>query len=256
LALNNLNLGAMIEEYKTEGFVFRKENKMEADRIFSVFTKDFGRIEIFAKAIRKINSKLRSGIEIFSLSEIEFVQGKMRKTLIDAVSKEKFKNTKNSPEKLEIAYRISDFLNYFLKGQEKDDNILNLIIDTFERLNNIGNGKQELGYFYFAWNLIFTLGYAPQLSECSVCKGKLKPENIYFSNREGGIVCNNCYSLKKDGVAIKPDVVKILRLFLEKKWDTISKLKIEKNILKSVEGVSENYFNYILENNSFKKIHD
>ena len=60
----------MAVHYKTKGFILKKEDRLESDRIFTVFTYDFGRIEIFGKAIRRIASKLKGGIDIFSLSEI------------------------------------------------------------------------------------------------------------------------------------------------------------------------------------------
>ena len=98
----------MALQYKTEGFVFKKEDIFEADRIFSVFTKDFGRIEVLGKAIRKIASKLRGGMAMFDLSEIEFIQGKNKKTLTDAISIKKFSNITKNPEKLLLVVKISE----------------------------------------------------------------------------------------------------------------------------------------------------
>src|SRR3989344_7846047 len=106
--------------YRTQGIIFKKQDRFEADRVFSIFTYDFGKLEIIARAIRKITSKLRGGIEIFSLSEIEFIQGKNRKTLTDTIAIEKFSNIIKDPDRLEISYKIGDILDNFIKGQEKD----------------------------------------------------------------------------------------------------------------------------------------
>lgn len=239
----------MTLRHRTEGFIFKKKDRLEADRIFSVFTKDFGRIEIFAKAIRKINSKLRGNIETFSLSEVEFIQGKNRKTLTDALLIEKFKNIENVPEKMEVAYRISDVLDNFIRGEEKDDNVFNLLDDVFNKLNNLfppSFSRQELVYAYFFWNFISVLGYSPELSKCPVCIKELNPDSLYFSNKEGGIICKNCYIAKKDGIKIKSDIVKILRLFLRKDWNILSKLKIESSAQKLLKEVSDNYCDYLL----------
>ena len=84
----------MFIHYRSEGLIFKKEDRGDADQLFTVFTKEFGKLEISAKAIRKISSKLRSGAEIFYLSEIEFIQGKAQKTLTDAVLIEKFTDLK------------------------------------------------------------------------------------------------------------------------------------------------------------------
>ncbi len=247
----------MTVHYKTQGFIFKKENRLEADRVFSVFTKDFGRIEIFGKAIRKITSKLKGGIEIFSLSEIEFIQGKNKKTLTDTLFIERFKNIQEVPEKFEVANKISNLVDNFIKGEERDQNIFNLLNDTFSKLNNIQFpiSNFQLVHYYFFWNFISVLGYGPELSKCAVCQQKLNPHSLYFSNKEGGVVCQNCHLLRKDPSSlgfsgqvseVKSDVVKILRLIIKKDWDILSKLKIENNIKKLLREVSENYYNYLL----------
>lgn len=244
----------MTLHYRTEGFTFRKENRLEADRVFSVFTKDFGRIEVFGRTIRKINSKLRPNIEIFSLSEIEFIQGKNKKTLTNTLFLERFKNISEVPEKLEIAFNIAYILDNFIKGEEKDEKILELIVDTFEKLNNhtLSTKNYSLVYYYFLWNFIFVLGYGPELSKCAVCQQKLNPYGLYFSNREGGVICKNCFILKKDGLKIKSDTVKVLRLILEREWDIFLRLKIETSWQNLLKEVSDNYCDYLLYINSFK----
>ena len=232
--------------YRTAGFVFKKEDKFESDRNFSVFTKDFGRVEVLGKSIRKINSKLRGGIEIFSFSEIEFVQGKIRKTLTDAVPEKKFSNI-YTPEKLKISYTISAVLDDFLKGEEKDEKIMNLIVDVFNKLEDHKKEDCNIVYHYFFWNFISLLGYEPELSNCPVCQQKLNPYNLYFSNKEGGVICRGCYASRKDSVKIKSDIVKIIRLILRKDFDILSRLKIEKNIIDTLNKISENYKNYYQE---------
>ena len=140
----------MTTRYKTRAIVFRRENVNEADRNFSVFTDDFGQLDIFAKAIRKIVSKLRNGIDIFFLSEIEFIQGKSRKTLTDANTIKRFDNILSDPERFNIATDIGEVMGVFIKGQEQDQELFNLLEESFCKLddNNLQNGKYFLVYYY------------------------------------------------------------------------------------------------------------
>jgi len=69
----------MFIHHRTRGFFIKKENRGETDQLFTVFTQAYGKVEILGKAIRKISSKLKSGAEIFYLSEIEFIQAKLIK---------------------------------------------------------------------------------------------------------------------------------------------------------------------------------
>ncbi len=244
----------MVVHYRTKGFVFKKEDRSESDRTFSVFTKDFGRIEIFGKAIRKITSKLRGNIEIFYLSEIEFIQGQNRKTLTDSLLIEKFKNISQTPEKLENAYRIANVLDNFIKGEEKDERIWHLIMNILQKLDNPQSiiNNQELLYYYFIWNFISVLGYGPETSICAVCGQKLNPYSLYFSNKEGGVICKSCFIFKRDAIKIKSDIVKILRLILKKDWSILSKLKIEISSKRLLKEISDNYYLYLLHSHSLR----
>ena len=239
----------MFLHYRTQGFILKKTNRGEADRIFTIYTKDFGKLEILGKAIRKISSKLRSGTELFYLSEIEFIQGKTHKTLTDVILIESFPILRKDPERLSIAYRISEVLDNLIKGQEADEEIWELLKETFIKLNNlkIENEKLKIIYYYFLWNFLSISGYQPEFYNCSLCQKKLLPEKLYFNLKEGGIICRSCFRETKSGESIEPETIKILRVILEKRWQTLSKLKIEPNYLKSLKSISENYLSHILE---------
>jgi DNA repair protein RecO (recombination protein O) len=242
-------------EYRTKGFIFKKADRNESDRIFTVFTYDFGKLDIFAKAIRKINSKLRSGIDIFCFSEIEFVQGK-KKTLIDAILINNFFEIKNSPKKFLIANKIAKILDNFIKGEEHDHEIFNLIFQTFEKLNKlqVTSYKLQALYLYFLWNFLAILGYGPELSKCVDCRGNLDEKELYFSFKDGGLICKNCVKTKKDNITrITSDVVKILRIILKNDWSTILKLKINSESQKELNAISKNYYLYLLSSHSSKQ---
>jgi len=239
----------MFTHYRTEGFIFKKVDRGEADRIFNVYTKDFGKLELLAKAERKIKSKLRGGLELFYLSEVEFIQGKTHKTLTDSILIESFPNLKKDLKRLAIAYSVADALDNLVRGQEPDENLWQLLEETFNRLNtnNLKPVTYNLIYYYLLWNLLSILGYEPELYNCSLCQKKITPEKIYFSPKEGGVVCQDCFQKTKNSKTISPETIKILRLILEKDWRTLSKLKFEAKYLKELFLLSKSYLSLIVD---------
>jgi len=214
--------------FRTQGFFLDGKEYGADSRIFNVFTKDFGRIKVFGKAIRKIKSKLRAGTEIFAFSEIEFIQGKIHKTLTDAVLIDKFKNLKTDSNKSQIALKISKDINDLVHEEEKDDKIWQLLKETLQRLND---WESEIIYHYFFWNLISILGYKPELYYCHICRQKLSQENIYLFSKENGIICEPCFQKtnktdKELYSNIDINTIKILRIILKKDWETLQHLKI------------------------------
>jgi recombinational DNA repair protein (RecF pathway) len=66
----------MYSIYHTEGFILDSYENGEADRVFRIFTRDFGMIYAKATGIRKESSKLCGHLQTFSLSEISLVRGR------------------------------------------------------------------------------------------------------------------------------------------------------------------------------------
>ncbi|MFC1789508.1 DNA repair protein RecO [Patescibacteria group bacterium] len=233
----------MFVHYKTPCLILKKKNRNEADQLFTVYTKEFGKLEVLGRAIRKIASKLRAGMEVFSISEIEFIQGKAFKILTDAILIEKFENLNKNLKTLKIANKISTVVDDLIKGQEFDENIWNLLVKTFQRLDRCHSFTNIclFIYYYFLWNFFSLLGYQPEIYECSLCQKKIKPEKNYFSAKDGGIVCLNCGKSVKNAKEINLETIKILRIIIKKDWKTLSKIKLKPEQMKSLESVSQNY---------------
>ena len=129
------------QHYRTRAVFLKQEGRGEADQLFTVFSKEFGKLEILGRAIRKITSKLRSSAQLFYLSEIEFIQGKNYKTLTDAVVIDKFKEMQERPEAMEALHKIAVLFD-LLGKEEADDRIWQLLLNTFQSLQRSDHFKK------------------------------------------------------------------------------------------------------------------
>lgn len=232
--------------YRTRSFILGKEDRGEADLVFSVFAEDFGRLTVLGRGIRKVNSKLGGNIPILSICEIEFVRGRYYKTLTDTVLIDGLGGIKRNLEKLKIAYQIAEVFDILIKISEKDKKIWRLLLGVFQYLESFsGRGhKLRLIYHYFVWNLFCLLGYQPELYRCLLCNKRLKPENLYFSSG-GGIVCSSCSQRTKleqtKMLRVGVDSIKILRKIIERDIDFLTALKIKPDHEQSLEKISNFY---------------
>ena len=241
----------MFIHYRTEGFILKKTGQDEANYLLTVYTEKFGKIKILARSVRKISSKLKSFIEVFDLSEIEFIQGKSYKTLTDAILITRFKDSRKNLLKLSISFKIADVLDKLIKQEEKDEKVWLLLKETFEQLNELKDDfKIECVYYYFFWNLICLLGYQPELYYCNNCQKKLLSEKNYVNSAKIKIICQNCLKkVKLETREISSETIKILRIIFKKNKQIFFKLKIEKNHLKQLKQISDCYFSEILKQN-------
>jgi len=213
------------------------EPRGEADEVFTLFTENFGRIQVRGRAIRKITSKLRSGAGVFYYSEIEFIQGKKYKTLTDAILIDKFN----------IDYGIAEAVDKLTPRAEKDDEIWSLLMSVLKL--EIKNLEFKIISNHFVWKLFDILGYGPQLYNCACCEKKLLPETFFFVPDEGGVVCWKCFQKNsfddKMFSEISVDAVKVLRLFLKEPFNITEKIKLQKQDQDNLQNISDFYLNYL-----------
>jgi len=101
--------------YTTTGFVIGSRFYGEADKILSLFTRDFGLVSVIAKGIRLEKSKLRYFAQDYSMSNFSLVRGRDFWRLTSA--QDNF-YAKQSLIKSGAVARISLLLKRLLQGEE------------------------------------------------------------------------------------------------------------------------------------------
>lgn len=71
----NMSINTSNKDYRTLGYVIRRTNYGEADRILNLIT-PLGKKTVIAKGVRKSKSKLAGNIELFALTDFNVHQGK------------------------------------------------------------------------------------------------------------------------------------------------------------------------------------
>ncbi len=202
----------MFTHHRTEGIILRIRQTREADEIFTLYTKEFGRLDVIGRSIRKSRSKLRMNMSLFSYVEIGFIQGKSYNTLTDAFLISDFKRAKRVLGKLSLFYRISEVLLSLVYGQERDEGVFLFLLRSFQKIEetNLSKGKIELFFCFFSFRLLYFLGYKVYIEKCVFCKEEIKGEG-YFNSKEGGVVCGSCFRRDPAGIHLKD--VKSLQCF-------------------------------------------
>ena len=91
--------------------VIKSVNYSEADKVLTVFGREYGKFAVFAKGIRKINSKNRGNMQTLCTSEISFYEGKGMPVLTESASVSSLNFDKLNVENIR---RVSFMLNKFL----------------------------------------------------------------------------------------------------------------------------------------------
>jgi DNA repair protein RecO (recombination protein O) len=147
--------------YQTEGIILTKRDVGEADRIFSILTKDFGRIDAISQGVRYFKSKLRYNLDMFSYSRFGLVATKESWRVVDAEELKSWGFVRSNPQKLAVAFRISELINRMVRGQEPDAGLWNEVKNAFAFLEKNGFSGKDLRIFELLTSLriLSHLGY-------------------------------------------------------------------------------------------------
>ena len=145
---------------KTEGIILKEADLNEVDRLLTIYTKELGKVNVSAKGVKRLESKLRYSIEPISYVQLILVEGKNFLILKDTVIKNQFLKIKKDLEKIKIAKRIVEFIDEAIIGEEKDEDIWKLILLTFKDLN-VGGLTPHIEKD-FKKTFIRLLGYDPK----------------------------------------------------------------------------------------------
>jgi len=147
---------------KTEAIILKSADQNETGRLLTIYSERLGKINIQAKGVKKVESKLRPHIEPISYSQMILVEGKSSLILKDAILINQFLNIKNDLEKIKIAKELASLIDNALVGEERDEEIWKLILETFEDLNGTGSAFAKASADKFEKKLIQLLGYDPE----------------------------------------------------------------------------------------------
>lgn len=151
----------MIRSFSSDGVILKRLNYGEADRIVTIYTKDFGKITAMAKGVRKTVSRKKGGLEPGTISKCFFINGKGMPLITQAsIITSHQKNQQNlvlvtqTLQMLEIvdALTIDDGENY---------RVYSLLT---EALSNIANGISRQDLLASISDVVAALGFGPPAS--------------------------------------------------------------------------------------------
>ena len=258
----------MDKTYKTTGIVLKRRDYQENDRLFVIYTRDFGKLELLAKGTKKIQSKLNSHLEPFYQVNLMAAKGRGFDKLAGSNLLSSYDKLRSDNLGFATGCYIIELTDKLLGQGLPDQTIFNLLEQVLIQLDGLveaeSDNKKERFLFLanaYALKLLVSLGYQPEIYRCVSCQqGIVLPKNN-FHLLSGGLVCEKCKKicLLEQYLKISDGTIKIFRLVLEQDLAGLAGLKnnleyIEEfnRLLKNILLInlerpinSENFFQYV-----------
>jgi len=231
--------------YQTEAIIIKKIKLGEADRILTLYTSDYGKVEAVAKGVRRPKSKMAGHLELLTHSQIRLARGRNLDTIIGSQTIDSFLTLKNDLWLISLGLYAAELVNQFTVEHVASRHLFQLLLETLRLLSQADN--TELVLRYFELYLLDLAGYRPQLQECVSCRIQLQPVVNLFCSSAGGILCPNCQYEHPSSFPLSVDALKVLRMFQRSTFEVVHHLKISQELSQELKAALGSYIRYLLE---------
>lgn len=150
-----------MRNYKTEGIIIRRRNSGEADRLLTVFTKQYGKIQVKAVGVRRITSRRSSHIELLNYLKITLYKGKSMPIVVEAETIQNYAFLKNNLLMVGICYHICELIDSLCAENQENTLAFSLLLQTLDDLLRGKDTKQTV--HIFEKTLLLHLGFSSNM---------------------------------------------------------------------------------------------
>ncbi len=231
--------------FRGEAIVLRRSDFGEADRLLTLFSRDYGKIRAIAKGARKPQSRKTGHVELFMRSRFLFAEGRDLHIITQVELVDAYPQLRDDLLRTTFASYACELLDRFTTEDDRH-------VDMFELLS------EALGWFAstadlmlaartYELRLLGMAGYRPQLFECLSCREAVQEQDQFFSAELGGLLCPNCHAADRHAVPVTAVAVKVLRYLQTRPWEVVSVLQLKLPLHRELEALLHHYLTYLLE---------
>jgi DNA repair protein RecO (recombination protein O) len=183
----------------TEAIVLKNTNYRDADRLYTLFTRELGKVSAVARGVRKITSKRSGNLDTLNLVTVKLVKDSRGYYAVDEVKTiNSYKNVKRDLELLKKGYYVLEFIHRLVEESHPFDELFDVTKKTLSLLAS-PSFAPDLSINFFEIKFLSLMGYEMSLTKCIVCERSYNSSaqnwvNSRFSYALGGLVCDDCSS--------------------------------------------------------------
>ncbi len=191
--------------YKTHGIVLRARNLGEADKIFTLFTGEHGKIDAVGKGVRRAKSQLSGKLEFMSEAALTMHRGRNLDIITGAQIERARWAAIVAPAGFATAHVLAELVDAFCELDFAMPEIYALLRGALQALAR--SSEPAIIVPRFELRLLVALGLGPACDTCVRCGNSLAGEAAWADVEAGGLACERCRPHRADTLSLAaPDV--------------------------------------------------
>ncbi len=189
---------------KTQAIVLKKTDWRDNDRILTLLSPGWGRMDALCRGCRKTRSPLLAASESFAMGEYLLFSSRGHLTVTGCMLADSFYPLRQDYDLLKYASYILSVTEIISRPDEPALDLFTLLTRSLSRL---AYKEMEPRSVTGAFLLLLAAleGWRPRLSHCIVCGRAAEPEELPLMDiKEGGPVCRTCAGSFSGGLPVSP----------------------------------------------------
>ncbi|SMC94053.1 DNA repair protein RecO [Sporomusa malonica] len=178
----------MAVEYQTEAILLAARDWSDADRVVTLFSREYGIVTAMAYGARKPKSKLGGSLQPFSHLSLAMATGKGMDAIKQCEVQTSFRKIKEDLTRLAYANFIAELTTGLWPERQSEPEVFDSLLSV---LNLIAIRNPRIAALTGAWHLMVLAGFQPEYERCARCGRELKLP-AHFSFLDGGGICSEC----------------------------------------------------------------
>ena len=220
--------------------VLRKLDYGEADRIFTLLTREHGKVGAIAKGVRRQESKLGPSLELYAHLDVLLARGRGDLDVVAQVERVPGYRIEGDVALMAHAALIAELAERVCEDRHPIDGVYELAVSALDELSRETDPRRATAWFLMS--ALDLLGYAPQLLNCVSCERPLTARPAPFSAEAGGFLCERCALPSMEPVPLA--AIKVLRLMAAGDALTYRRLKLDSALMNAIDGVLQAQLEY------------
>jgi len=221
------------------GLVVRATEYKDRDSLLTLLTREFGRITVKARNVRRRNSPLTVACQLLSLSEFTLFEYRDSYVVNDAHVIELFQGLRQDVKKLALATYFSQVASLISQEDLPSPELQPLVLNCLYGLSALGVPENKVKSV-FELRCACLSGFMPDLMGCHVC-GKQTPD--YFDVSSGQLECFDCRAFGENGIRmpVSEGILNAMRYICSCDQKRIFSFSLSDAAMESLSGITETF---------------
>ncbi len=190
--------------YKARGIVLRARNLGEADRIYTLFTNEHGKVDAVAKGVRRAKSQFGGRLEFMSEADLTLHRGRNLDVITSAEIVRARWVSIVDPAAFATAHLLAELVDAFCELDLALPEVYALLRGALQAFETADDPAALVPRFEL--RLLAALGFAPADDACVRC-GESLEHGAWADLEAGGLACEACRPHRADALALDAHAV-------------------------------------------------